>query len=262
MSNDQAQNLRELVKNEEKCKTIFFMSGKEQVGQTVTLINIASLLSDNEYKTLILDGGSGFLRTDIMLSVFPKYGIKNAVNNDQPIDDLIVRVNDNLEIIYIRTLIEEIESSKEILSKLGKQLENLKQVYDFILIDLDEVNIKSIKDLIKDNDKILFTLNTNDKVCLKNTYSMIKDIEYHTNIRKINIIINKVIDEILAENLYKRLKTVSDKFLDIKIVNTGYISDDEKVVESLKRQVPIANSFKDSKVYSELKEIFSQLILD
>lgn len=262
MSNDQAQNLRELVKNKEGCRTIFFMSGKEQVGQTVTLTNIASLLSENEYKTLILDGGSGFLRTDTMLNIFPKYGIKSTILEDESIDDLIVSVNDNLEIIYIRTVLEEIKDSKEMLLKLEKYLDSLKQKYDFILIDLDEANIESINSLIKDNDKVLFTLNTNDSECLKNTYSLIKDIQHYTNIRRVNIIVNKVIDKNLADDLYKRLNMATEKFLGVKTVKIGYISNDDKVLKSLKKQIPITNLFKDSDLYNEVKEIFSQIILD
>lgn len=262
MSNDQAQKLRELVKNERKCKTIFFMSGSEKVGQTVTLTNIATLISDNNYKTLILDSGSGFFRTDVMLNVFPKYGVKSIINNDESLEDILVSINDNLEVIYIRPIFEEIRTSEEMLVKLEKYFKSIKQNYDFILIDLEETRVSVIKSLIDKDTQFLITLNTNDLECLKKTYSIVKEIEINTDIRKVNIIINKVKEKSLADEYYNRLKMASDKFLSVQIENIGYISNDDKIPQSLKEQVPIAKSYKDSEIYNEFKDIFTKIILE
>ena len=262
MSNDQAQKLRELVENEKKCKTVFFMSGSEKVGQTVAITNIATFISENNYKTLILDSGSGFFRTDVMLNVFPKYGVKSIINNDESLEEILVSINDNLEVIYMRPIFEEIQTSKEMLAKLQKYLKAIKQNYDFILIDLEETRVSSIKSLIDKDTKLIFTLNTNNLECLKRTYSIVKEIEVNTDMRKVNIIINKVKEKSIADEYYNRLKMASDKFLGVQIENMGYISNDDKIPQSLKEQIPIVKSHKDSEVYNEFKDIFTKIILD
>ena len=262
MSQDQAKNLRELVKNESKCKTIFFMNGKEKVGQTMTITNLATLLSENNYKTLILDSGAGFIRTDTLLNIMPKYGIKAAINNSESMEDIMVSINEKLKVIYTRTLFEDIQSSDEMLEKLKACLGKFKEEFDFILIDLEKNNISSLKDIIDYDTDVLFTLNTNDLECLKKTYAIIKEIESHTNIKKVNIIINKVVDIDLANDFYERLKIASDKFLGVQVENLGYISRDIKVPESLKEKTPIIKLYEDSKVSKEFREIFSQIILN
>lgn len=262
MSSDQAQNLRELVKNEKRCKTIFFMSCKEKIGQTVSITNIATLLSENNYKTLILDSGAGFFRTDVLLNVFPKYGIKSIMNNNELLDEVLVNVDDNLQVLYARTIFEEIQTSEEMLKKLQKYLNDLRQDYDFILVDLENVHIESIKEIIDLNTRILFTLNTGDLDCLKRTYATIKDIQIHTETKEVNIIINKVNDKSVADEFYQRLKIASDKFLGVQVENMGYISNDEKIAESLKEQKPIVKIYKDSQIYNDFKDIFSQMILN
>lgn len=261
MSQDQAKNLRELVKNEGKCKTIFFMNGKEKVGQTMTITNLATLLSENNYKTLILDSGAGFLRTDTLLNVIPKYGITSVISNNECIEDMMVSINDSLKILYTRTLFEDIQTSSEVLIKLQEYLSKLKEDFDFILADLEQINISSIKDIIDYDTEVLFTLNTDDLECLKKTYFIIKEIESYTDIKKVNIIINKVVDINLADDFYERLKIASNKFLGVQVEKIGYISKDAKVPESLKEQTPIIKLYEDSKVSDEFKEIFSNIIL-
>ena len=259
MNQDQAKNLRELVKNENRCKTIFFMNGKEKVGQTMTITNLATLLSENNYKTLILDSGIGFLRTDTLLNVIPKYGITSAIDSSDYVEKMTVSIADNLKVLYTRALFEDIESSSEMLIKLQECLSELKEKFDFILVDLEQIKINSIKDIFDYETEVLFTLNTGDLDCLKKTYVMIKEIESYTDVKKINIIVNKVVDLSLSDDFYERLRIASDKFLGVRLEKIGYISKDDKVPESLKKQVPITKLYKDSKVSNEFKEIFSNI---
>ena len=177
MNNDQAENLRKLVENESKCKSLFFMSGKEKVGQTVLITNLATFLSENDYKTLIIDSGSGFFRTDVLLNVFSKYGSVKAIENSESLDDLMVSINDNLENIYMRPVFEKVKSSKELLTSLEGYLDDFKEKYDFILIDLEDSDIESIKILFDYRTKLIFTLDSGDLEELKTTYCIIKDIE-------------------------------------------------------------------------------------
>lgn len=262
MNNDQAENLRKLVENENKCKSLFFMSGKERVGQTVIVTNLATFLSENEYRTLIIDSGSGFFRTDILLNVFPKYGVKSAIENDEPLNNLIIPINDNLEVIYMRPIFEAVKISKDLLLKLAKYLEIFKETYDFILIDLEEGHIESIKELFDYRTKAMFTLESDSLEELKTTYSIIKDIESNTNMDQVNIIVNKVSNQSLADDISQRLKMACDKFLGIEAKKLGYIRKEEKIQESLKRQLPVVKLYEDSEIYNEFKEIFSQIILD
>lgn len=260
MNQDQAEKLRELVENDRKCKTILFMNGKEKVGQTMAITNLATLLSENNYKTLILDGGDGFVRTDTLLKVMPKYGIRNFINNGESIESLMVPVNDNFKVIYARTLLEDMQTSTDVVNKSIEYLENFKEDFDFILVDLENINIIHIKDIIGYDTEVLFTLTTDDLGCLKKTYAIIKEIGSYTDIKKVNIIINKVVDKELADDFYERLKIASNNFLGIKVESLGYISKDIKVIESLKEQTPITKLCEDSKVSKEFKEIFSQII--
>ena len=262
MNNDQAENLRKLVENESKCKSLFFMSGKEKVGQTVLITNLATFLSENDYKTLIIDSGSGFFRTDVLLNVFSKYGSVKAIENSESLDDLMVSINDNLEIIYMRPVFEKVKTSKELLTSLEGYLDDFKEKYDFILIDLEDSDIESIKVLFDYRTKLVFTLDSGDLEELKTTYCIIKDIENNTDIEEVNIIVNKVKNKSLADDIFERLKLACDKFLGIEVRNLGYVSDEDKVVESLKEQSPVIDLYKDSEIYDEFKEIFSQIILD
>ena len=171
-------------------------------------------------------------------------------------------VNDNLQVLYARTIFEEIQTSEAMLTKLQKYLSEIRQEYDFILVDLENVHIESIKEMIDFNTRILFTLNTGDLDCLKKTYATIKDIQIHTETKEVNIIINKVNDRYVADEFYQRLKIASDKFLGVQVESMGYISNDIKIAESLKEQKPIVQIYKDSQIYNEFKEIFSQMILN
>ncbi|AFS78588.1 flagellar biosynthesis protein FlhG [Gottschalkia acidurici 9a] len=259
MSNDQAKNLRELVSKEKNCKTILFISGKERVGKTMTITNIGTLLSEMGYRTLILDCGAGFFRTDVLLNTVPKYGIKTVINNNEPIEDIMVSINENLKVIYGRPLLEEIQSSKDILIKIEDYFKELQNEFDFILVDTEKIEIRSFSGLLKDSSSVLFVLTTDDIDGVKSTYTILKQVASYTDINDIGLIVNKVKDYMIANDVYERLRTTSEKFLSIKISNIGYISDDISVSESIREQTPVTRLYERSKISNEFNEIISRI---
>lgn len=261
MNNDQAEKLRQLVKNEKKCKTLFFMSGKEMVGQTVTLSNLALLLSENQRKTLIVDSGGGFFRTDTMFDISPKFGIMDVIDKQDTLESFIVPINENLEVIYMRPMFIETEASNDLRLKVKDYLKQLQEQYDFILVDLEQTNIELLKEILTLESQLLFTLNPDDTKCLKNTYKMIKKITSNTEIKKITTITNKVEEKQSSNHCYEKLKEVSNQFLGVQIDNIGYISNNAKILESLKKKTPVVILYKDSDIYSEYKEIFEQITI-
>lgn len=262
MGNDQAKNLRELMKNQVKCRTLLFASGRDKVGKTTLVTNLASLLSRNEYKTIILDSGSGFFRTDVLLNTRPKYGTLHMIECELPIEESLVNVCDKLDIVYMREVFEKVKTSIELKEKLNVFLIKLRETYDFILIDLEELDIASLVDLVDRETQFLFVLSSENLKCLKPTYSLVKEIEQETEIKEISLILNKIKNDNLKEEISQRLKIACDKFLGVKVVNLGYISNSIKVPESFRRQTPITVLDEDCEVSDDIKDLFSNIILN
>lgn len=262
MGNDQAKNLRKLMKERAKCRTIFFSSGREKVGKSTVVTNLASLLSQNDYKTMILDSGSGFFRSDVLLNVSPRYGIMTSMNANDPIENNSVKINENLDVIYMRPLFEAMKTSEELRTKLIGHLDRLRDTYDFILVDLEELDIVTLKGIIDSDTQFVFVLSSESLKCLKPTYSMIKQVESGTDLRDVSIILNKVLKQELAEEIRERLSIACDKFLGVKVTSLGYIKNDNKVTASFRSQTPIALLDEECEISNELRDLFSNMILN
>lgn len=262
MGNDQAKNLRELMKGHAKCRTIFFSSGREKAGKSTVVTNLASLLSQNDYKTMILDSGSGFFRSDVLLKISPRYGIMISMNSDEPIEDNSVKINENLDVIYMRPAFEAMKASKELRTKLNGHLDRLRETYDFILIDLEELDIETLKSIIDSDTRFVFVLSSESLKCLKPTYSLIKEIESGTDLRDVSIILNKVIKKELADEICERLRIACDKFLGVQVINLGYIANDSRVPASFRSQIPITLLDEDCEISNQFRDLFSNMILN
>lgn len=259
MDNDQAKKLRDLVSQANESSIITFLSSKEGIGKTTITTNLASLLCKTGKNTLLIDCSSGLLTTDILLNIVPKHGIKKLISQGKSIDECLVTVDDNLKVLYGKSLVEELKREDINLDVVQDQTQYIKSNFDFILIDIDTYDVNFILDIFKENVEFVFILPPKDLKCLQETYATIKYISKDTPINNIKIIINKVEGLNSANETYDRLSMVAEKFLSIDILKLGYISKSKLIPESIKSRVPAISLYEDSEIYKEFKHILSEI---
>lgn len=199
---EEKNNIKKIKKN---FNEIIAITGNYGSGKSLTTALLGK--ASKQFKTIIID--FDVLNNSInTLFRVPKY-------NKKPIElkDYIKKVNSKLHILCGIDIFFN-EKNKISYEKIYNIFQELKQQYELILIDTSsETNLKYIKTILTNSDKILFLLEPN-MIEIKKAKNLldiyIKD--WKLPIYKFKMILNKVninsIDEAIVADLFDKIKII------------------------------------------------------
>jgi flagellar biosynthesis protein FlhG len=244
---------------ERRKKTIAITSGKGGVGKSAIVSNMAYLLSVMKKQTYILDADLALGNIDIMLGVVPRFNIRDLINGEKSMQDIIVDGPFGIKVIPATSGIAEFSNlSVEEKTILLSSFQDIPD-YDFLIMDTSagiSSNVLYFNAISQD----VFVIVTPDPASLTDSYATIKVLHKSTMRRDFKILVNMVRDEREALDVYRKLLLVTDRFLDVSLDFGGYIPSDKNVNLAIKKQRLWAESFPDTFATKALQQICDRLV--
>ncbi len=268
---DQAQRLREAVvfkkstENKERAnnsatRVICVSSGKGGVGKSNFTINLAIALQSQGKKVIVIDADLGLANVEILLGIMPKYTLLDVISKNTKMQDVIIRGPMDIGIISGGAGIQSMaELSFYDMNKLLNEINELKDMADFILIDTGAGISKSVTSFIEASEELI-VITTCEPPAIADAYALIKIISNIDKNKKISLVANRAEDTKEAENVYMKLSTVSKKFLNINLHYLGELLDDDNVTKSVKKQIPFFMNNPKSKASMGIQTISEKLL--
>ncbi|MGL4739310.1 MAG: MinD/ParA family protein [Sarcina sp.] len=250
---DQAASLRDLVKVkeekqsiiEDKAKVMTITSGKGGVGKSNIVVNIAISLSKKGKKVLIFDADIGMGNDDIILGVYSKYSVNDVVNGRVMITDAIVKCFDGVYLLSGGTGLNKIEELTS--AQRENFIESLKSIndFDYILMDTGAGVSRTVLGFIAASDEVLL-ITTPEPTAITDAYSLIKAVKHFNLKTHASVIVNRSYTEKEGKDTYDKFSNVAQKFLGFEMKYLGYILEDRRLIEAVKKQVPLAVAYPSS----------------
>lgn len=268
---DQAQRLREAVvfkKNSERnekinnssTRVICISSGKGGVGKSNFTINLAIALQSQGKKVIVIDADLGLANVEILLGIMPKFTLLDVITKNTSIKNVITKGPMGIGIISGGSGIQSMaELSFYDMNKLLNEINGLKDMADYILIDTGAGISKSVTAFIEASEELI-VITTCEPLAIADAYALIKIISNIDKQKKISLVSNRADDINEAENVYMKLSSVSKKFLDMNIEYLGGILDDDNVTKSVKKQVPFYLNNPKAKASQGIHSISEKLL--
>ena len=260
---DQAENLRRLANKDnskKKAKIITITSGKGGVGKSNFVVNMGITLHKKGKKVLIFDADIGMGNDDVLMGVLPRYNVFDLLEG-KDINEVVVEGPYGINLLPGGSGINYIENleEKERLAFLEK-LTSLDE-YDYIFIDTGAgINKNGLAFIACSEETIVIT--TPEPTSLTDAYSLIKATDHFKLTDTANVIVNRAFSIKDGEETYNKLKRAVDKFLTIKINYLGSISEDRKLVEGVRAQVPFTILYPKCDASRSIERISNKLIGD
>ena len=266
---DQAESLRRLVNSERveeikiapkkrTTKIITVTSGKGGVGKSNFVVNLAITLQKKGNKVLVFDADVGMGNDDVLMGIYPKYTMFDAINGKE-IEDIIEQGPAGVMLLAAGSGLNQIEDLQtEEREKFLNKLESL-EGYDYIIMDTGAGINKSVLAFISCSEELVL-LTTPEPTSLTDAYSLIKATSHFKIKDKANVVVNKTFTEEEGIQTFNKLKKAVDKFLDLDVTYLGAISDDRKLVKSVRDQVPFVIAYPNSDAAREIDIIAEKYI--
>ena len=190
-------------------KNLLITSGKAGVGKTLLTGNIASILSNNGVRVLVVDlSQKDHFTTSFDLEV---------ISNNSDIN--IVSLNElNEDSNYFR--VERHFNNNDIIIYDGSELNN---------------DIGIMKHLSEDVDVLM--VSTDDPQSVVGTFKSLKKfIHSNHNFRSVSMIVNKVVDKKEAEAIHSLTNRVCNKYINMNIGFAGIVGKNDELLRAFRNR--------------------------
>lgn len=260
---DQAEKLREIVKKDAKknireCKAniITVTSGKGGVGKSNVAVNLALELMNKGKRVLIIDADLGLANVEILMGVIPKYNLKEVVDGNKKIEEIICEGPNGLKFISGGSGIENIANlSEDNLNRLARDLASLDDLYDVIIIDTGAGINDTVMTFARIANQILL-VTTSDPTAITDAYALLKVLNKASDEdNTVKVIVNMVKNRNDAIQVFNKLNLVCEKFLNRSLEVIEYIPDDVALEKAVRFQKPVTIESPRSAVSMALKRL-------
>lgn len=267
---DQAQNLRNVikVKNQSRkldARVITVTSGKGGVGKSNVAVNLAVQISKLGKKVLIFDADFGLANVEVMFGAVPRYNLGDFLFQRKSMTEIITEgpmgigfISGGAGVLCMNQLADEQ------IRYLICGLSELDQYADVILIDTGAGISNQVMEFVMASPEVL-VVTTPEPSSLTDSYSLLKAL-YHNPLfsreqTDIRIVSNRVVSNEEGQQVYEKLNSVVEQFLDGSVNYLGMIPQDHMLERSVRQQKPVSLNAPMAKSARAFETMAANLIL-
>lgn len=266
---DQAQQLRNIIKQQNMqqqhlARVITVTSGKGGVGKSNMSVNMAIQLSRLGKKVIILDADFGLANVEVMLGTRPKYNMADMIFGGKDIRDVICKGPENIGFISGGSGIKELSNlSKDQISGIINMMCGLDSLADIIIIDTGAGISDAVIDMVLASSEVLL-VTTPEPTSITDAYALLKTINktpgFNAENTRIRMIGNRTLNMLDGYDLYNKLNSVVERFLNMKMEYLGAVPFDVNLTKAVMRQQPVSIAYPNTLAVKSIKAMAKTLI--
>lgn len=265
---DQAQQLRNIIKQQNKkqhlARVITVTSGKGGVGKSNMSVNMAIQLSRLGKKVIILDADFGLANVEVMLGKRPKYNMADMMFGGKSIKDIICDGPEDIGFISGGSGIKELSNlSKDQVSSIINMMYELDSIADIIIIDTGAGIADTVIDMVLASSEVLL-VTTPEPTSITDAYALLKTInktsEFQRDKIKIRMIGNRTLNLSDGYELYNKLNSVVEEFLDMNMEYLGAVPFDVNLTKAVMKQQPVSIVYPNTPAVKSIRAMAETLI--
>jgi flagellar biosynthesis protein FlhG len=217
-------------------KTIAVCSGKGGVGKSNVALNLSILLSGAGNRVALIDADMGMANLDVLLNVDIRGDISHVVSGTKRLEDIVVDLPCGVQFVAGASGLARLANLSEFQrTRLGEELTQLEADNDLIVIDCGAGIGPDVLQFAAGSDVVL-VVTTPEPTAITDAYGMIKALARRGYVGSLSVLTNQADNRQEGRATYQRLAEVARRFLDIRVFDAGYIDEDPKVRQAVRRR--------------------------
>ncbi len=219
-------------------------SGKGGVGKTWLSITLAHALAQAGRRTLLFDGDLGLANVDVQLGITPRGEVANVVAGTAKLAEIVTPFDggagkNGFDIIAGRSGSDGLASLPPAkLATLHYDLHRFGHTYDWVVLDLGAGIERTVR-MMAQQSRACLVVTTDEPTAITDAYAYIKMTALERLADGIHIVINMAPTPEEGQRTYATLLRACREFLKIEPPLAGIVRQDDRVKESIRRQVSL-----------------------
>ena len=239
---------------------IAITSGKGGVGKTNIVANLGYSLSRLGKKVMILDADLGLGNLDVLLGVAPKFNISHVIRGEKSMAEIIEEGPGQMKILPAASGIQELtqlthEQKMQVFTDLDRLIDDM----DLLLIDTAAGISSNVMDFNVMAHEIMVVVSP-EPTSITDAYALMKVLSLKYSEKSCKLVVNMAASPKEAQDVFRQLELVTDRFLDIQIDYLGCVLRDDKLTRSVKQQRLVSDLYPESRAGRGFNDLARRVI--
>jgi flagellar biosynthesis protein FlhG len=244
----------------EHMRVVSVTGGKGGVGKSSIAVNLALGLGALGGRVLVVDGDLGLANADQLLGVQASATMWDVVQGRIPIEDAAIATRFGVSLLPACSGRQEmVELTPGARADLVGAIRGLAGSYDFVVIDTAAGIGETALGLAQAGDVVL-AVATPDPTSARDAFSIMKILAKERGIRRIELVANMVSTERDGEELFRRLSSVTCKFLPLALGFAGAIVRDPCMARAVVERTPALAAFPTSLAAKQIAKLAAHVV--
>ncbi len=251
---DQAAGLR-LMSISKPVKVIAVTGGKGGVGKTNVSVNLATYLSSMGHNVMMLDADLGLANIDVMLGLKVHKNIQHVLSGECDLKDVIVEGPHGLKIVPAASGMQkmaELSTAEHV--GIIRAFSDIGQNLDYLIVDTSAGISDNVVSFTRASQDVLLVV-CDEPTSITDAYALMKVLNRDYDVQRFKIVANMVRTPQEGREIFAKLSSVAEKFLNVMLDYQGSIPYDENVRKAIKKQKPLIELFPRSPAAIAIKSL-------
>jgi flagellar biosynthesis protein FlhG len=240
------------MKQTHPVKVIAVTGGKGGVGKTNVSVNLATALSEMGQRVVLMDADLGLANVDVMLGLRAQRNISDVLAGNCSLKEVMVPAGaasgtQEMTALSAHEHAELIHAFNDIADEL-----------DVLVIDTAAGISDSVVSFVRAAQEVLVVV-CDEPTSITDAYALIKLLNRDYQMTRFRVLANMVRTESEGRNMFNKLLTVTDRFLDVTLQYVGSIPYDETVRKAVQRQKAVLKAFPKDKAALAYRQLANKV---
>ncbi len=251
---DQAQGLARLAAAS-SMNVIAVTSGKGGVGKTSVAVNLAVSMASRGREVVLFDADLGLANVDIALGLKSRFDIRHVVSGERTLEEILVPGPEGIRIVPASSGIASMTNlSSQQQAGLVRAFSELSFPVDTLIVDTG-AGIDSSVQVFSSACQTVIVVICDEPTSITDAYALIKVLNKQCGVKKFELLANMVETEVQGRQLYGKICSVADKFLNVHLGYLGAVPRDDFLRKSIQQQGAVVQLFPHSKSAQALTQL-------
>ena len=240
-------------------RVIAVASGKGGVGKTNISVNLATAFAKTGKNVLLMDADLGLANVDIMLGLQPKFDLRHVISNEKTLSEIIVEGPAGIKVIPASSGVSQMaELSANEHAGLVRAFSELPLSTDIMIVDTAAGIADSVLTFSKACQEVIVVV-IDEPASITDAYALVKVLSRDHGIKRVQILANMVRNDAHGEVLFKKIRRVTDQFLDVHMEHLGSVPLDDYLRKSVQQQQPVVEAYPRSPAALAIEKIIKRI---
>lgn len=240
-------------------KVIAVTGGKGGVGKTNLSVNLSIGLAELRRRVVLLDADLGLANVDVLLGLHAEYNLADVLDGTRTLREIMVNGPGGIKVVPASSGVQQMAAlSPQEHAGLIHAFSELSDQMDILVVDTAAGISDTVVSFVRASQEVIVVV-CDEPSSITDAYALMKLLNVEHGIYRFRVVANMTRSTQEGINLFNKLNTVCERFLDASLQYLGAVPFDENVRKAVQKRKPILEFAPRSKASMAIRTLSQKI---